>query len=266
MKLHKITLFTTIFILLVVGFFFRYPTEDLSLETVYVTRNTDSLETCRVLTSSVTVSLPVITKSKGRRTKINKINRQLIVDYLGQEYAQLSPQEAIDKYTTDQLALLTQEEQLSQQKQDSLRSNYFIRNMVKGELINNRILCIECFYAEGKGELKTCSSYKNIDLESGEVLSLVAIFKQDYERNLKSLIIDRFRSAYQYSRGDDLLTQEILKLELLLDLDNNFRLNEEGILFVCSLPKEVKLAEGNLQIMLSKEAIKPLLKSRFHSI
>lgn len=251
--------------LLFAGLINYNPMQDFTLDTIHIVKNADIKPNTNNLTSAITISLPYI--SDFNNSKISKkINKEIIKSYLGENYMNCTPKNAADQYAHDFLSQLTGIENSLLKTKDELKHNFFIQNIVKGEIINNRILCIENFYAESNGKLKTKLNYQNIDLKTGKVIALKDIFEKNYEASLKGIIINKIFEALQIQENRVLKDAEIIKLEHALNISNNFKINSSGLSFYYSLPNWVKNCKSEISITLPNNIIGELLKKEYQFI
>lgn len=253
-------IFAGICILAFYGFKITNTQTLLALDTVYISKSFDSPSKSSemAVNYSVQVSVPFIsaTVNQGLRDEFNKL---IIRTYLGDEYVELPPKEAVESYIKDEIEHLKKHDKISTR-------NVYTKNIANALVVNDRIISFENFVAKNMGTLKQASNYTNFDFKSGRVLQLEDIFIKGYEEKLKQNIIRSLGATYYNKMHQKLSEYKLLSLEQHLVSPDNFRITNEGISFQYDLPDWFEQTIGEVDITIPYKKLSELLNDKYSLI
>ena len=123
-----------------------------------------------------------------------------------------------------------------------------------------KIICFEQNFAmfTGGAHPTHYEEYFNFDPNTGDTLGLSDIFKTGFEKELKTLVVNKFRKD-QNLKPDEPLTNAGL-FDDSLSYNNNFLLTKEGITFHYNIYEIWSYAQGTTDVFIPYSDLKAILK------
>lgn len=211
---------------------------------------------------------PVGAKSQ---TLVDSINRALIYECFGDTYTRLSVKEAADSFRTaymrDYLAdvepLYKEEKEKDPTKDESPWFSYYCSIEARPVNINPQIAIYRIDINEYTGGAHGMHglSYLNFDPQNGHLLTLEELFKPGFEKPLDDLLLEQLMKDTHSNSLDELNAKAYLQWTDMYP-SGNFIRRPEGITFVYNAYEIAPYSMGIIEITLSDEQMKNLLKDK----
>lgn len=199
---------------------------------------------------------------------LKKIQQQFVYSYFGETYENLSPQEAVAKYTEDYLKNykdLEPEFKTELEKKDERPVgawfSYYEMSSDKIEYNQNDILSYTIKFENYTGGAHGSHSYNNhvINLKNGNVLTEEDIFVENYQDQLAQIIIDKIAALHKVENPKDLENIGFFSVEEIFP-NGNFLVDGKGITYTFNEYEIAAYVVGATNVFLPYEEIRILLK------
>lgn len=199
---------------------------------------------------------------------LKKIQQQFVYSYFGETYENLSPQEAVAKYTEDYLKNykdLEPEFKTELEKKDERPVgawfSYYEMSSDKIEYNQNDILSYTIKFENYTGGAHGSHSYNNhvINLKNGNVLTEEDIFVENYQDQLAQIIIDKIAALHKVENPKDLENIGFFSVEEIFP-NGNFLVDGKGITYTFNEYEIAAYVVGATNVFLPYEEIQILLK------
>lgn len=170
---------------------------------------------------------------------LKKIQDDFVLSYFGENYENLSPEEAVAKYTEDYLSnykeLETDFKNELKKKDDRPVSAWFsYYEMSCNEITYNRhdILCYTVSFENYTGGAHGSHSYTNhvINLKTGNPVTEEDIFIENFQESLAQILVDHIAKQNKVENPKDLENIGFFSIEEIFP-NGNFRVDEDGITY-----------------------------------
>ena len=198
---------------------------------------------------------------------LNLVQKQFVSSFFGDEYVNISPVEAAEKYADDYVAAYRAEENdfkhdKEKHGSDPLESWYSYNETKNSQIVYNRndILSFVVFTEYFKGGAHSAHTYTNrvIDLKTGLRIAENEIFVDDYQDALAKIIVDGIALAN---------TVEVSELENIGFFDvneiypnKNFYVDDTGITYTFNEYEIAAYVVGPVTVQIPFEKIRHLLR------
>lgn len=203
----------------------------------------------------------------GDSLALKSIQQEFVKALFGQEYATLSPQQAVDsycrKYKADYLATAADYNKAKKAglEMQSWGNNY---QMMRTDTIPSAkpdtlsfITYIENYNGGAHGSHHT--GYYNIDLKTGKPIKESDIFKPGYEAELRKAIIQQLLADNKLDKPEGLIEKGFFDLNDLKP-NNNFIITKDGILYGFNEYEIAPYYMGLIRVSLPNSTISNILK------
>lgn len=199
---------------------------------------------------------------------LKKIQQQFVYSYFGETYENLSPQEAVAKYTEDYLKNykdLEPEFKAELEKKDERPVgawfSYYEMSSDKIEYNQNDILSYTIKFENYTGGAHGSHSYNNhvINLKNGNILTEEDIFVENYQDQLAQIIIDKIAALHKVENPKDLENIGFFSVEEIFP-NGNFLVDGKGITYTFNEYEIAAYVVGATNVFLPYEEIRILLK------
>lgn len=170
---------------------------------------------------------------------LEQVQKQFVLDYFGEEYEEITPREAVDKYTESYIESYKELE--DDYKLEVERSNgspipswfsYYETSENKIEYNRNNILAYSVSFNNYTGGAHGAHStlYHVIDLKTGKLISEEEIFIEDYQEQLARILVDKIAELNEVQDAKELENIGFFSIEEIFP-NNNFLIGDEGITY-----------------------------------
>ena len=201
------------------------------------------------------------------REILSLVQKQFISGFLGEEYVNLVPKEAAEKYAQDFIESYKAEEEnfkieVENHGHDTMESWYTCNETSNNYIVYNRndIVCFvvykDCFYGGAHGS----HQYTNrvIDLKTGQQVIESDIFVEDYPDDLAKIIVNGIALAYQVE-ATDLENIGFFNMNEIFP-NKNFYVDETGITYTFNEYEIAAYVVGPVSVTIPYEKIRHLLR------
>lgn len=198
-----------------------------------------------------------------------KIQKDLNIAFLeGDNYAQLSQADAINKYIADYIENYKKEIELRQtrweESEDDVEYSFSYSKILSNRVLFDKdaLLVYQIKAIDYKSNTDTLTSYRNIviDLKTGNQLTESDIFIPDYKKALNTIIINEIVSQNNALKPDDLFELGYWGIEDLAS-NNNFYIDNNGLTYIFNQGEYTARRLGDIRVFLPYKKIAHLLKS-----
>ncbi len=207
----------------------------------------------------------VYPKTSPQGIDVNKIQNSVSRLFLLEKKTSLSPSQALAKvnreYTLDAKEEAKEWQEGAISFSNFERSKYFSIESVSPHFMTT----LANYYSYlGGAHGSSYVSFNNIDLKDGRILSDSIIYKEGYKTKLSKLIQNEVIRRNESTDRDD-------HIMLLVDVNeitpnNNFYFTPKGIVYVYNQYEVSPYVQGVVEIIISTEKIKVLLKTEYQYI
>ncbi len=204
----------------------------------------------------------------GNELLLKKIQKQFIVDYFGEEYSQLSPQEAAAKYTEEYIDMYKEleddfklEVERSEGKPVPAWFSYY--EMSENEILynSNQILSYSVNFNNytGGAHGAHATRYHVIDLKTGEKITEESIFVEDYQEQLALILVDKIAELNEVEDPKELENIGFFSVDEIFPNDN-FLIDDTGITYAYNEYEIAAYVIGLIEVHIPFKEIEYLLK------
>lgn len=203
----------------------------------------------------------------GDSVTLKNIQQEFVKALFGQEYATLSPQQAVDSYCRKYKAgYLATAADYNKAKKAGLEMQSWGNNyqVMRTDTIHSAktdtlsfITYIENYNGGAHGSHHT--GYYNIDLKTGKPIKESDIFKPGYEPELRKAIIQQLLADNKLDKPEELIEKGFFDLNDLKP-NNNFIITKDGILYGFNEYEIAPYYMGLIRVSLPYSTISSILK------
>lgn len=209
------------------------------------------------------------------------VQRLFVVEFFGDNYADLSPEEAAKNYKEQYLAFYGEQEKYFKEESErqpvaevddieedlldeisSAAYSYYEKkeNVVTFE--NSLILSFAVSVENYSGGAHGSHSYTccNIDLSTGKKIEEPDIFVDGFEIRMAKIIVDKLTKEHKLSGAKELEEIGFFSVEEVFP-NNNFAIDDKGITYYFNEYEIAAYAVGLIAVQISFDELKPLLRS-----
>ena len=200
------------------------------------------------------------------KTVLPILQKQFVVAYFGDDYAELTPQEAVNKYVED---YITGYKELEEDFKKDIEENetpgswYSYYEMSQNEVVFNEggLLSFTVSFENYTGGAHGSHSYTNFTLNTkdGKRITEEDLFVEDYQDSLAKLLIDEITKKNNLQDPKGLEDIGYFSVDEIYP-NNNFYIDATGITYTFNEYEIASYALGQTEVHLSFEQIMPLLK------
>ena len=199
---------------------------------------------------------------------LSLIQQQFITCYFGEDYAILTPQEAVDKYLESYINDFKSQEsdfRIDQQNhQSELDESLYSNNETSYNKIvynHNDLLSITVSREYYKGGAHNAHSYLNyvFNLKTGKRIVESEIFIDDYQDNLANIIVHEIASSNKVNEASDLENMGFFNIEEIYP-NKNFYVDADGINYTFNEFDIAAYVVGPIFVHLSYDKIRHLIR------
>lgn len=194
------------------------------------------------------------------------LQKQFVVSYFGDDYAELAPQEAVNKYVEDYIAgykELEEDFKKDIEENEVPGSWYSYYEMSQNEIVYNEggLLSFTVSFENYTGGAHGSHSYTNFTLNTkdGKRITEEDLFVEDYQDALAKLLIDEITKKNNLQDPKGLEDIGYFSVDEIYP-NNNFYIDATGITYTFNEYEIAAYALGQTEVHLSFEQISPLLK------
>ena len=232
-------------------------------ETYHLLRN-DSNPNCNL-------QIKFIFPAKYNDPEVLKNIRRIFVEtYFGEEFAGLSPEEAVKKYTDE---YITAYKDLEQDFSDDLKKSqasgeqvgawysYYENSADEIGFNGNDILSYTVYVENYTGGAHGAHASNNhvINLETGKLITERDIFVDDYQDTLAALLVNKIAEENKVNDPKDLENAGFFSVEEIYP-NNNFLVDEAGITYTFNEYEIAAYVVGQTQVFLSYPELQMILR------
>ena len=199
---------------------------------------------------------------------LKKIQEQFISSYFGDSYAQLTPQEAADKYTEDYLNAYKEleidfKEEVKRSDNTPVGAWYSYYEMSSNDIVfnENDIMSYTVNFENYTGGAHGAHTYTNhvINVKTGQPITEEDIFIDNFQDSLAQILIDRIAEQNNVEEAKELENIGFFSIEEIFP-NGNFLIDETGITYFFNEYEIAAYVVGVIKVHLTFEEIKYLLK------
>lgn len=199
---------------------------------------------------------------------LKKIRQQFIYAYFGESYEELSPEEAVAKYTEDYLNSYKDLEEdfkieLQKDNEAPVGAWFSYYEMSSNDIGYNKndILSYTVNFDNYTGGAHGAHSFSNqvINLKTGEVIEEEDIFIENYQDDLAQILIDRIAKQNNLDNPKELENVGFFSVEEIFP-NGNFLIDDYGITYTYNEYEIAAYVVGATNVHLPYEEIQYLLK------
>jgi len=203
---------------------------------------------------------------------LESVRKGFIDNFFDESYAQLPPQEAVDKYAENYInnykedARVFFKEKINDFSEDSSADNYFsYYEKISNEITFNKsgLLATRICQTNFKGGSNSFQQYANYvyDLTKGKYLTEEDIFNEGYEKVLNRVFKDKLLAINKVETINNLEDLGYFGIEEIMP-NNNFLIEEKGITYTFNKGEYSALQLDEINLFIPYEEIMPILKEK----
>lgn len=199
---------------------------------------------------------------------LKKLQNSFILSYFGEEYADLSPAEAVEKYTDHYLKEYKELEKDFQAEVENagdspVGSWYSYYEMSNDDIAYNEndILSYTVNFENYTGGAHGAHAYTNhvLNLKTGKPLTEEELFVDNYQDNLARILVDRIADAYDVENAKELENAGFFSVDEIFP-NGNFLVDANGLTYTFNEYEIAAYVVGPVTVQLPYEEIRYLLK------
>ena len=194
------------------------------------------------------------------------VQKQFIVTFFGDEYEQLTPQEAINHYTEDYLANYKELEEtfrkdLEANEKPGAWYSYYEMASNAIEYNKNNFVSYTVSFENYTGGAHGSHSFTNftIDMNTGKRITEEDLFTEEYQDTLAGLLVAEIAKKNNITDSKDLENIGYFSVDEIYP-NNNFYIDDTGITYTFNEYEIAAYALGATEVHLTFDQIKMLLK------
>lgn len=204
----------------------------------------------------------------GDKENLQKVQQLFVQSYFGENYENLSPAEAVAKYTEDYLNAYKEleadyKDDLAKQDESPVGAWYSYYEMSSDDIVynGNDLLSFTINFENYTGGAHGAHSFTNrvINMKTGKFVTEEEIFIENYQDDLARILIDRIAKENNVENAKDLENIGFFSVEEIYP-NGNFLVDENGITYTFNEYEIAAYVVGATQVFLPFEDINYLLK------
>ncbi len=201
---------------------------------------------------------------------LKNLQRQFVSSYFGENYEQLSPEEAVRKYTDDYLAAYKDLEEdykaeVAKSDETPVGSWFSYYEMSSDDIAFNQddIISYTVSFENYTGGAHGAHSYNNhvVNLKTGKPITEEEIFVDNYQDNLARILVDQIAKQNNVSDAKELENIGFFSVDEIFP-NGNFLVDETGITYSFNEYENVHLPYKEIRYLLRDDSpISQLIKN-----
>ena len=196
---------------------------------------------------------------------LEKIKTLFVIDFFGEDYRGLQPDEASERYKNAYLSEYKElEKEFLKDSAKELMPWYNYYESTNDQILFNKAdilsycVTVNCYTGGAHGS----NSYNNhvIDLKSGNKLKEKDVFTDNFQNELSQVIIEELVKKYQLANAAQLEDSVGIFRVGEIFPNNNFRADSEGIIYTFNEYEIAPYVVGKIDVLLPFDKIKHLLR------
>lgn len=202
-------------------------------------------------------------------TLLKTIQQQFVISFLGEEYAEWSPQEAVNKYVENHFNEYKKQEvdfesDIKSHESEPVEAWYSSREIMNDSILynqNNLLSFVVYKEYDTGGAPYHIHNYMNrvIDLKTGQRVTEQEIFIEDYQDDLAKIIVDAIALHNNVDEVSDLENIGFFNVNEIYP-NKNFYVDEVGITYTFNEYDIAAYVVGVTSVRLSYDKIRHLLR------
>ena len=199
---------------------------------------------------------------------LKNLQRQFVSSYFGENYEQLSPEEAVRKYTDDYLAAYKDLEEdykaeVAKSDETPVGSWFSYYEMSSDDIAFNQddIISYTVSFENYTGGAHGAHSYNNhvVNLKTGKPITEEEIFVDNYQDNLARILVDQIAKQNNVSDAKELENIGFFSVDEIFP-NGNFLVDETGITYAFNEYEIAAYVVGGTNVHLPYKEIRYLLR------
>lgn len=199
---------------------------------------------------------------------LKNLQRQFVSSYFGENYEQLSPEEAVRKYTDDYLAAYKDLEEdykaeVAKSDETPVGSWFSYYEASSDDISFNQddIISYTVSFENYTGGAHGAHSYNNhvINLKTGKPITEEEIFVENYQDNLAQILVDQIAKQNNVSDAKELENIGFFSVDEIFP-NGNFLVDETGITYFFNEYEIAAYVVGLTEVFLPYKEIRYLLR------
>lgn len=204
----------------------------------------------------------------AEKENLKKVQQLFVSSYFGENYADLSPQEAVARYTEDYLNAYKELEtdykaEVAKKDETPVGAWFSYYEMSSNDLTynGNDLISYTVNFENYTGGAHGAHSFTNhvVNLKTGKFVTEEDIFIENYQDDLAQVLIDRIAKQNNVDNPKDLENIGFFSVEEIFP-NGNFLVDENGITYTFNEYEIAAYVVGATQVFLPYEEIQYLLK------
>lgn len=203
----------------------------------------------------------------------DSLTRSIIALCLGNEYANFTPQQAVQKYTTNYLSLYRKqlEPTFSQESDSSIYQwfNYYRSVIGRVKYQTDKILTYQMDFNEYTGGAHNLysTSFQTYDLQRMTVIKLDDLFKLNYQNELTSIIVAQLMKDKDIKSAAELAEKGYGTVSAITPTENFYFNDDDEMVFFYNVYEIAPYSMGTIQVKIPIEALKNIMTTtKFQSL
>lgn len=245
----------------------RFAENDIKIDSINVEKTYHLLENPENPNCTLQINFVYPVKYADKEV-LKKVQKQFVFSYFGENYEDLSPEEAVAKYTEDYLNAYKDLEtefkkELAQQDETPLGAWFSYYEMSSDDIVynQNNLLSYTVNFENYTGGAHGAHSFNNyvINLKNGNLITEEDIFVDNYQDELAKILIDHIAKQNSAENPKDLENIGFFSVEEIFP-NGNFLIDEKGITYTFNEYEIAAYVVGATNVFLPYEEIQLLLK------
>lgn len=205
----------------------------------------------------------------AEKSQLADIQKQFVLAYFGEAYENLSPQDAVAKYTNDYLAAYKElepdyEEELKRAEDGTPIGAWFSYYELSSDQIQfnqHDLICFTVNFENYTGGAHGAHAYNHfvIDLKSGKKLTEEDIFTDNYQEALAEILVNQIAKQNNVTDPKELENMGFFSVDEIYP-NNNFLVDETGITYTFNEYEIAAYVVGPIHVHIPYEEVQLLLK------
>jgi hypothetical protein len=191
---------------------------------------------------------------------LKSVQKLFVLDYFGSEYADMTPENAAEKYAEDYLNSIREEgkvfnEEIPPVEYYDLSDNQILYN-------RNHLLSVGAGRETFSGGAHGAHSYVSrvIDLKTGQPLSETDLFVDDYRDDLAKIIVDNIAVSFNVDNVPELENLGFFNVNEIAP-NGNFYVDDTGITYIFNEYEIAVYAIGPVVVLLPYGKVRHLIRA-----
>ncbi len=232
--------------------------DSLQVEQTYLPNEQQEAPVC-----SVSLHLTYPDKTADREV-LKKMREQFVRAFLGENYENLPPEEAVEKFTADYIDMYKglkndYEKELGEAVPSTFSFSETISNRIEYNKNGLISYTVQADRYRGGAHGSSEQMHYVLNFKTGETVTEQDLFINDYQKELSEILIDHILKENQVEKPADLENLGYFSVEEIAP-NNNFLIREEGIVYTFNEYEIAAYAVGIIQVYIPYDEIRHLLK------